>query len=204
MHPEVCRFVSEMFYEGRLEPAPGCASQALSGRSALAGAGLRYLPVSHKGNRTLSSEEAERIATEVRSLVGSSFTDQDGHVKPLEMGDQLVVAPYNAQVRRLVEKLGREARIGTVDKFQGQQAPVLFYSMATSSAEDAPRGMDFLYSLNRLNVAVSRAQVLTVLVASPDLLKVRCRTPQQMRLANAQCRFVEMAHEQGGTRGSPS
>jgi uncharacterized protein len=181
MHPEICRFVSEVFYDGRLEPAAGCAGQALSGGSALAGAGLRYLPVIHKGNRTLSSEEAERIATEVRGLMGSSFTDQDGHVKPLEMGDQLVVAPYNAQVRRLVEKLGPEARIGTVDKFQGQQAPMLFYSMATSTAEDAPRGMDFLYSLNRLNVAVSRAKVLAVIVGSPELLKVRCQCTVSLR-----------------------
>ncbi len=85
-------------------------------------------------------------------------------------------------------------RIGTVDKFQGQEAPISIYSMATSSADEAPRGMEFLYSLNRLNVATSRAKCLAVVVASPGLLAVRCRTPRQMHLANALARLFEMAH----------
>jgi uncharacterized protein len=104
-----------------------------------------------------------------------------------------VVAPYNAQVRRLIETLPVGARVGTVDKFQGQEAPVVIYSMATSSVDDAPRGMDFLFSLNRLNVAASRAQGLVMLMCSPELLKARCRTPDQMRLASALCRLVELA-----------
>jgi uncharacterized protein len=83
--------------------------------------------------------------------------------------------------------------VGTVDKFQGQQAPIVIYAMTTSSAEDAPRGMEFLFSLNRLNVATSRAQALVVVVASPELARARCRTPRQMRLANALCMYLEMA-----------
>jgi uncharacterized protein len=83
--------------------------------------------------------------------------------------------------------------VGTVDKFQGQEAPIVIYSMATSSVDDAPRGMDFLFSLNRLNVAASRAQGLVILVCSPELLKARCHTPDQMRLASAVCRLVELA-----------
>ena len=105
-----------------------------------------------------------------------------------------MVAPYNAQVAEIARTLPG-VRAGTVDKFQGQEAPVSLYSMATSSPEDAPRGMEFLYSLNRLNVATSRARCLAVVVANPDLIRVRARTPRQMQLANALCRFIELAGE---------
>src|SRR5439155_6458148 len=130
-----------------------------------------------------------------RSLLGLPSTDREGKTRPPAVDDILVVAPYNAQVRRLIETLPDKARVGTVDKFQGQEAPVVIYSMATSSVDDAPRGMDFLFSLNRLNVAASRAQVLVILVGSPELLKARCRTPDQMRLASGLCRLVELATE---------
>jgi uncharacterized protein len=110
----------------------------------------------------------------------------------LELEDILVVAPYNAQVSALAGKLPVGARVGTVDKFQGQEAPVVFYSMTTSTPEDAPRGMEFLYSLNRLNVAISRARCVAVIVASPALFQVECKTPRQMKLANALCRYFEM------------
>ena len=103
------------------------------------------------------------------------------------------MAPYNAQVSALAETLPQGARVGTVDKFQGQEAPVVFYSMATSSPDDAPRGMEFLYSLNRLNVAISRARCVAVVVASPALFQVQCKTPRQIELANAFCRYLEMS-----------
>jgi hypothetical protein len=154
---------------------------------------LRFIPVDHHGNRTLSLEEAERINQSVRAMVGLIWTDCDGRSRPLRIDDILVVAPYNAQVRELTARLPDGARVGTVDKFQGQEAPVVIYSMATSSVDDAPRGMDFLFSLNRLNVATSRAQGLVILVCSPELLKARCRTPEQMKLASALCRLVEVA-----------
>ncbi len=192
MHPDVCRFISEVFYEARLEPDPSCARQSLGARESSAGTGLRYLAVPHTGNRSASSEEAERVAVEFKRLRGRSWTDRLGRTRPLGVDDILVVAPYNAQVRRLIDHLPRGARVGTVDKFQGQEAPVVIYSMATSSAEDLPRNMDFLYSRNRLNVAVSRAQALAILVCSPELLKARCRTPDQIRMANALCRFAEI------------
>ena len=125
---------------------------------------------------------------------GARWVDSAGVSRTLEPRDILVVAPYNAQVNRLAERLSpRGVRVGTVDKFQGQEAPVVIYSMATSSPEDAPRGMEFLYSLNRLNVATSRARCAAFVVASPRLLEPECRTPRQMRLANALCRFVELA-----------
>ena len=130
-------------------------------------------------------------------LLGKPWTDAKGRTRPIRLDDVLVVAPYNAQVgeisRLLREQFGDAARVGTVDKFQGQEGAVVLYSMTTSSPEDAPRGMDFLYSGNRFNVAISRARGLAVLVCSPDLLRVRCRTPEEMRLANALCRFVELS-----------
>ncbi len=117
----------------------------------------------------------------------------DGTSHPIGWDDILIVAPYNAQVGEIGRRLPAEARVGTVDKFQGQEAPVSIYSMTTSSPELAPRGMDFLYSRHRLNVATSRARCVTVVVASPALLRVQAKTPEQMRLANAFCRFVELA-----------
>jgi superfamily I DNA and/or RNA helicase len=127
--------------------------------------------------------------------VGMPYVE-DGVERPLAYGDFIVVAPYNAHVRLLREQLPEAVRVGTVDKFQGQQATVSFFAMASSSGEDVPRGLDFLFSRNRLNVAVSRAKCLAYVVASPRLLETSCRTVEQMRLVNALCRFVEIAEEQ--------
>ena len=193
LHPAVCSFISEAFYDGKLAPDPSCAVQRLAAANGSGGVGLRYEPVPHVGNRTVSPEEVERVGQVFRALIGLPWTDRHGAVRPLRGDDILVVAPYNAQVRRLCETLPEGARVGTVDRFQGQEAPVVIYSMATSSIDDAPRGIDFLFSLNRLNVASSRAQGLVILVCSPELLKARCRSPAQMRLASALCRLVEMA-----------
>jgi uncharacterized protein len=112
--------------------------------------------------------------------------------RSLQLDDILIVAPYNAQVAELAQRI-RGGRIGTVDKFQGQEAPIVIYSMTTSSPEDAPRGMEFLYSLNRLNVATSRARAVVVIVGSPRLLEPECHSPRQMQLANGLCRYAEMA-----------
>ena len=193
LHPTVCRFISEAFYDGRLEPDESTMGQMLATSNGSGGLGLRYVPVAHAGNRTLSPEEAQRTAQTFRALIDLPWTDRKRQTRPLGIKDILVVAPYTAQVRRLIETLPNGVEVGTVDKFQGQEAPVVIYSMATSSVDDAPRGMDFLFSLNRLNVAASRAQGLVILVCSPELLKARCRTPLQMRLASALCRLVEMA-----------
>jgi superfamily I DNA and/or RNA helicase len=122
------------------------------------------------------------------------WIERKGIVEPITSAHILIVAPYNSQVALLADRLGpRGVRVGTVDKFQGQQAPIVIYSMTTSAPEDAPRGMEFLYSLNRLNVATSRAQCACILVANPRLFAPECKTPRQMKLANALCRYVEMA-----------
>jgi uncharacterized protein len=188
LRPEVNAYISETFYEGRLEPAP-----VTSRRSVELGNGIRFLPVEHGGHRQASPEEADAVRAEIDRLLGTGYVDE-GVERSLGPEDVVVVSPYNAHVRCLRERIpDRRIRIGTVDKFQGQQAPVVFYSMASSSAEDVPRGLDFLFSRNRLNVAISRAKCLAHLVASPRLLDASCRTVEQMRLANALCRLVEEA-----------
>jgi superfamily I DNA and/or RNA helicase len=191
MHPEICRVISEIAYEGRLESAPACAVQRLEEGEPLGGTGIRWLPVEHSGNRSWSREEIEVVARESGRLIGRAWTDHEGRTRPLRPEDILVVAPYNAQVARLSERVPAGVRVGTVDKFQGQEAPVVFYSMATSSADDLPRQMEFLYSLNRLNVAMSRAQGLAVLVCSPAVMLVRCRTVGQLRLAGGFSRMAD-------------
>src|SRR5262249_43365618 len=158
--------------------------------------GPRYVPVQHEGNRRRSPEEAETVATEIERIVGGKYQLADGTARPLEASDFMVVTPYNEQVRGLREVLPGGVRVGTVDKVQGQEAPVVFFSMATSSGADAPRNLEFLFSRNRLNVAISRARCLAILVANPRLLEADCRTIEQMRLVNALCRFVELAEEQ--------
>ena len=194
LRPSICDFTSEAFYEDSLGPMPDLERHSLSGTGDLDDHGLYYLPVEHEGNQSASPEEAERVAALVGRLLagGVSWTNREGATRPLTKDDILIVSPYNAQLAELRRRLP-DARIGTVDKFQGQEAPVVFYSMATSSAEDAPRGMDFLYNLNRLNVATSRAQCVTILVLDPRLFEPDCGTPHQMRLANALCRYREMA-----------
>jgi len=195
MHPGVCRFVSEIVYDGRLVGLPELANQ----RTAF-GTGLRFLPVDHTGNVAAAPEEADRIAREIRTMLAGSWTNRNSETRALGQKDFMVVAPYNLQVRLLRRTLQAaglgDVPVGTVDKFQGREAPVVFYSMATSSAEDVPRTLDFLFSRNRLNVAVSRAMCLACIVASPRLLESRARTIEQMRLINALCRFAEMAGEQ--------
>jgi predicted RecB family nuclease len=195
LHPEVCSFISEVFYDGRLLSRPENAYQRLNCDTLLDGTGLRFSPVEHTGNENESPEEVERLGAMVEHLLqtGATWSDKEGMKQSLRSEDVLVVAPYNAQVAALVERLPQGTRVGTVDKFQGQEAPVVFYSLATSTPEDAPRGMEFLYSLNRLNVAVSRARCVAVLVASPKLFQVECRTPRQIELANAFCRYLELA-----------
>lgn len=199
MHPDVCRFVSDTMYDSRLFPIDGLERQAIAARG-LSGAGLRLLEVEHRDNRQSAPEEAAAIAAEIDALLdGGRWTDRHGVERPLTLDDILIVAPYNAQVRCLRSRLPHGARVGTVDKFQGQEAPVVFFSMTSSSGDDVPRGMDFLFSRNRLNVAVSRAQAMAVVVCPPRLLWARCATVEQMRLVNMLCRFAEAARMSGGS-----
>jgi uncharacterized protein len=196
--PKVCDFTSELFYGGRLRPIDALANQRVTDADELDGAGLWWVPVQHEGNRSASDEEVQVIDSLVAQLLRAAWVDENGVHKPLVAADLRVVAPYNAQVNRLaarLEPLG--VPVGTVDRFQGQTCAVVIYSMATSRPEDAPRGIEFLYSLNRLNVATSRARCAAFIVASPALVEPQCRTPRQMQLANGLCRFVELARRLG-------
>lgn len=200
LHPNICDFTSSIFYEARLRAREFTRAQLLEGHPWLKGAGLWYVPVLHEGNTNSSPEEVEIIEGIVKSLLRPEvrwFRSRESS-KPLKEGKEeegiLIVAPYNAQVADLSARLPN-AWVGTVDKFQGQQAAVVIYSMTTSSPADAPHGMEFLYSLKRFNVATSRAKTAVIVVGSPELFEPECRTPRQMQLANALCAYREMAEE---------
>lgn len=194
MHPAICAFDSEQFYEDKLLSVEGLEKQLLSGSTRFQGAGLRYVPVPHEGNTNASREEVALIVNIVEELTKREVTyvNEEGIEKVLTALDIKIIAPFNAQVNLLKEALP-DIEIGTVDKFQGQEAPVMIYSVATSSPEDAPRGMDFLYSPNRFNVAVSRAKAMFILVGAPAIFEPDCKSPAQIKLANPFCRFVEVA-----------
>ncbi len=193
MHPDVCAPVSELSYDRLLHPRDGLEWQVVAGADDLSGAGIRWRPVEHTGCSVRSDAEVEAVAAVVDQLTGREWTDADGRVRVLGPGDILVVAPYNAQVAALLTSLEGRARVGTVDKFQGQQAAVVIVSLTTSSAGDAPRGVDFVANRNRLNVAVSRARSLAVLIGSPTLLTAPVRTVDQVQGLNTLCRLIEYA-----------
>jgi uncharacterized protein len=153
----------------------------------LAATGLRFIPVEHSDNTQKSSEEAMELDRAYRTLVGQLWVNEKGKTKVLGSEDILVVSPYNMQVNLLKRRLPQGARVGTVDKFQGQEAAVVLISMASSSGEDAPRGIDFLFSRNRLNVGLSRARCLSVIFCSPTLLDIVCTDLHRMRLVNTVC-----------------
>jgi hypothetical protein len=191
MHPDLCRFVSDAFYEGRLKAEARNERQCLilgpGADPALVPTGLRFITIEHETCSQRSEPEAERVRQLYQSLLAQRCTDREARICPIGVEDILVVSPYNMQVNLLRSRLPEGARVGTVDKFQGQEAAVVLISMATSSGDDLPRQIEFLYSRNRLNVAVSRARCLAVIVASPRLLETSCSTIEQMRLVNALC-----------------
>ena len=205
LHPDICHFLSDAVYEGRLQAAPQTVQRRvclppMGGRIIRREAGLVFVPVSHEGNTQASDEEVQAIRAIVDELLGRDITDTSGQrLRPLQLSDILCVAPYNMQVRKLQAALGPEARVGTVDKFQGQEAPVVMLSMCASQGDTSPRGIDFLFHKNRLNVALSRAQSLAIVVASPALARTRCQTLAQMEQVNLFCRVME---EGNGAVGS--
>jgi predicted RecB family nuclease len=195
LHPAICAFTSEIFYEGNLKPLGFTRNRVVAGHPWLDGAGLWFVPLNHSGNSNSSKEEVEAIARIVDSLSQPEvrWFRGAGNEKSFDTAtDILIVAPYNAQVADLSERLPGLC-VGTVDKFQGKEAPVVIYSLTTSTPEDAPRGMEFLYSLNRFNVATSRAQTAVIVVGNPHLFEPECKSPRQMQLANAFCAYLERA-----------
>jgi uncharacterized protein len=193
MHPDVCAFISNQIYEGRLTSHDGCATQDTE-----FGTGLRWIRAQHVDRSTESYEESALVIAQILSMIGTPWVNQAGESTPLTANDFLVVAPYNDQVnllRREFDKVPglRGVRAGTVDKFQGREAPVVFFTMTTSSGVDISRGPEFLFSRNRLNVAVSRARCLAYLVCTEELLNSRARSIEEMRLIGTLSSFVEYA-----------
>ena len=193
MHPNVCSFISQAVYEGQLSSAPGTERRVLlldGQRPEVPNSGLMFCPVKHDGNSQSSDEEAAQVQALYAYFSQQRFIDSDGEERTIGVDNILVVAPYNLQVQVLKQVLPTGARVGTVDKFQGQEAEIVIVSMATSTEDYLPRDIGFLYSKNRLNVAVSRAKSLACIVASPDLTAVRCVTPHEMSLVNGLCMAV--------------
>jgi len=202
MHPNLCSFVSDAVYGGQLRAEAGCAVQRLvllaDAHPALKPAGLSFVPVTHQGCRQKSEEEASIVREILASLVGQRVVDRKGRERAMTLDDVLVVAPYNMQVNLLRQRLPDGARVGTVDRFQGQEAEAVIVSMATSGVDDMPRDAAFLLSRNRFNVAISRARCLAVVVASPGALDLVAGSVDEMRLANLFCWAAEHA---AGPRG---
>ncbi len=195
LHPAICAFTSELFYDGKLRSQDGLETTGHQGSRAR----RRVWPVLPAGRAQRQPELLARRGASRRPILcgrsspaDATWIDREGQEKPITLDDIVIITPYNAQVFEIQQRLPG-ARVGTVDKFQGQEAPIAIYSMATSSHADAPRGMEFLYSLNRLNVATSRAKCVSILVSSPQIFEAECRTPRQIQLANAFCRYLEMA-----------
>lgn len=202
MHPDVCGFISNEIYEGRLTSHASCGVQTTD-----VGTGLRWIRAEHVGCETSSEEEAELVVREIELLIGKSWTDAAGAERSMTAGDVIVVAPYNDQVDLLQAMLDANpvtagVAVGTVDRFQGREAAVVFFSMTTSSAADMPRNGEFLFSRNRLNVAVSRARCVVYLVCTEALLGSRARNVEEMRLISTLCAFAEESDAQ--TPGIPA
>lgn len=191
MHPDICSFISQQVYEGRLASHPETAKQAVRG-TALPMAGAFWVPVAHEGNAQISGEEVASIRATIDQLLSGTWTGRNGATRALRPSDIIVVAPYNAQVNALRDAMPDDFRVGTVDKFQGQEAPICLISMTASSVEETPRGMEFLFSINRINVAVSRAKGLALVFGSQRLREAKCDTVEQMRLVNTLCALPQL------------
>lgn len=193
LHPDLSQFISDTFYNSRLGAHPSTRARQLKGRNTgLPNQGVAVVLAQHQNCVQKSEEEAQIIAHYYQQLIGQTFIDQNGQ-RQITPDDILVIAPYNMQVNHLQTQLPLGARIGTIDKFQGQEAPITLISMTTSSPDNLSRQMDFLYSGNRLNVAISRAQCLAVIVLNPALLTAKCRSIDDIKLVNTFCKLYHTA-----------
>ncbi|WP_066286769.1 TM0106 family RecB-like putative nuclease [Arthrobacter sp. B6] len=200
MHPELCRAVSVLSYDGKLESAPAASLRGLAELPP----GVETVFVEHSGNTTASSEEAAEVVRQAQRHIGLKWiAGGDQPARPLAAGDVLVVAAYNAQVQLIRHALQQEGldavRVGTVDKFQGQEAPVVLVSMACSAVAEAPRGAEFLLNRNRINVAVSRGQWRSVIVRSPELTNYMPRKPEVLEELGA---FIGLSPRTSGATAS--
>lgn len=199
MHPSVCRFISESIYEGRLKAFGDCACQKITVPANANGlitieSGIVFSGIEHDGDIQQSDEEVERVRATFKELFGRQYTDKDNKTRPLALGDFLFIAPYNAQVRSLQAALPDDARVGSVDKFQGQEAPVCILSLCSSYGEYGSRGLGFILDRNRINVAISRAQCLAVVVADPRIAATSASSLAEMALINLFCKLSALTY----------
>ena len=197
MHTAVNEFISDAIYEGKLDSAPESDRQLIEIPQNYQGvlnktAGIIAIPVVHEGNTQASDEEVEQIVILANQLLGRIFTAKDGSQREIDWDDMLFVAPYNHQANKLKSSLGEHAKVGSVDKFQGQEAPIVFLSMCASNANESPRGLSFLFNKNRINVAISRAQSLAIVVYSPLLLDTKIKSVEQIEMSNLFCKLINM------------
>lgn len=196
MHPKVNKFISDAIYEGKLTVDESNRNQTIAVPEGYQGmlnreAGIIHVPVMHEGNTQAADEEVAAIVELAHQLIGRTFTSKACEQRTIDWSDMLFVAPYNHQVNKLQQALGVRARVGSVDKFQGQEAPVVFLSMCTSDASESPRGMDFLFDEHRINVAISRAQSLAIVIAHPGLVTTPANSLKQMRKINVIAKLFE-------------
>ena len=193
MNQNLCHFISSAFYKGRLKTHKSTNERKLTLKeNSFPNEGIVLISTNHEGCSQKSSKEGQIIKEQYSKLLQGQFS-QGQNTRPLNEEDILVVAPYNAQVNYLKSLLPKKARVGTIDKFQGQEAPVVLVSMTTSSGEEVPRNMEFLFSQNRLNVALSRAQCLAIIIVNAKLFEMNCKTIEQMKLLNTFCHLKEYA-----------
>ncbi|WP_115710999.1 TM0106 family RecB-like putative nuclease [Legionella sainthelensi] len=195
MHSQINEFISEAIYEGKLESAPVTDKRYIKVPANYQGilnqeAGIIAVPVEHEGNLQASDEEVEQIYGLAHELINREYINNEGK-KLITLEDMLFVAPYNHQVNKLQQALGQYAKVGSVDKFQGQEAPIVFLSMCASNANESPRGINFLFDKNRINVAISRAKCLAIVVYSPTLLEAEAKSVEQMEMINLFCKLVK-------------
>ncbi|MEZ9369657.1 TM0106 family RecB-like putative nuclease [Shewanella sp. 10N.286.51.B2] len=207
MHPKVNEFISEAFYQSKLGSAAITSQQSIAVPSDYEGplnieAGIRFIPVEHEGNNQVSEEEIDEIKIIVQQLVGRNFTDRHSNTRKISLQDILFVAPYNHQVSKLQQALGVDAKVGSVDKFQGKEAPIVIFSMCSSDANESARGLDFLFDKHRINVAISRAQALAIIVGNPKLFSTNANSVEQMAKVNVVAKLakytelgVDMSHQ---------
>ncbi len=197
MHSAVNHFISCAIYDGKLKTDLENDKQIIKIPDGYSGilnkdAGIIFVPVEHQGNTQASDEEVEEIKKLVNELLGRIFTNKKGEQKSIGWKDMLFLAPYNHQVNKLQKSLGENAKVGSVDKFQGQEAPIVFLSMCASDASESPRGINFLFDKHRLNVAISRTQCLAIVVANPTLSQITASSVEQLSLVNIFCRLMQI------------
>ena len=187
LHPNLNSFISSNFYDDRLKHHKLTEKRELifpEKDKSFQKPGIYYLPIQHQDCSQQSNEEGEMVNKLYKKFLKIKFKDEKGNTKKITVNDILTVSPYNVQVNYLKSILPKDSKVGTIDKFQGQEAPIVIISMTTSDPENLSRHLEFFYSRNRLNVAISRAQCLSLVIMNPELFRLDCSKVSQIKLVN--------------------